>query len=114
MDTASTIALAVAGLLSPVIVQVTKQYVPLAWRAVFSLCVAVLLGVVAVAITGGFHSTTVGVALAAVVGVSQTVYAAIQKIVDGTTAAAAAAQAPKVAITAAPPVVSIDDGHHTA
>lgn len=90
MNIAITLATAIAGLVSPALTQVVKQYVPAAWRATFAAAVAVALGVLTLWATGGFAHTTWALALAAVVGVSQALYAVIDKIVDGSKAAAAA------------------------
>jgi ABC-type uncharacterized transport system permease subunit len=90
MNTAITLATAIAGLVSPALTQVVKQYIPAAWRPTFAATVAVALGCLALWATGGFSHTTWALALAAVVGVSQALYAVIDKIVDGSKAAAAA------------------------
>lgn len=96
MDTATTIALALAGLVvSPGVTQITKQYIPVAWRATYALGISIVFAVVAEAVTGGFHNTTAAVAIPAVIGVAQAVYAIIGKVVDGTTAASAAAKTPE-------------------
>ena len=83
MDTditqATAWAMAVAGFISPVIVQVIKKYIPSGWTEVFAIGISLILGTVAVAATGGFDHTTWGVALLGVVGVAQFVYAAVNK-----------------------------------
>ena len=86
MDTditqATAWAMAVAGFVSPVIVQIIKQYIPAGWTEVFAIGISLILGTVAVAATGGFDHTTWGVALLGVVGVAQFVYAAVNKALD--------------------------------
>ena len=72
-------AMAIAGFISPVIVQIIKKYIPSGWTEVFAIGVSIIIGTAAVAATGGFDHTTWGVALAGVVGVAQVVYAAVNK-----------------------------------
>lgn len=83
MDTditqATAWAMAIAGFISPVIVQIIKKYIPAGWTEVFAIVVSVIIGAAAVAATGGFDNTTWGIALAGVVGVAQVVYAAVNK-----------------------------------
>lgn len=86
MDTditqATAWAMAVAGFVSPVIVQLVKKYIPAGWTEVFAIGISAILGAVAVAATGGFDHTTWGVALVGVIGVAQVVYAAVNKGLD--------------------------------
>ena len=83
MDTditqATAWAMAIAGFISPVIVQLVKKYIPAGWTEVFAIGISLILGAAAVAATGGFDHTTWGVALLGVVGVAQFVYAAVNK-----------------------------------
>ena len=72
-------AMAIAGFISPVIVQIIKKYIPSGWTEVFAIGISIILGAAAVAATGGFDHTTWGIALAGVVGVAQVVYAAVNK-----------------------------------
>ena len=70
---AETIAVAIVGLVAPVFVQVVKPILPDNMTALFSL-----------AAVGGFnHGYTWGVLLVAVVGVSQTVYTAVNQVMGG-------------------------------
>ena len=83
MDTditqATAWAMAIAGFISPVIVQLVKKYIPAGWTEVFAIGISLIIGAAAVAATGGFDHTTWGVALLGVVGVAQFVYAAVNK-----------------------------------
>ena len=72
-------AMAIAGFISPVIVQLVKKYIPAGWTEVFAIGISIIIGAAAVAATGGFDNTTWGIALAGVVGVAQVVYAAVNK-----------------------------------
>ena len=72
-------AMAIAGFISPAIVQLVKKYIPAGWTEVFAIGISIILGAAAVAATGGFDHTTWGIALAGVVGVAQVVYAAVNK-----------------------------------
>ena len=80
---ANIIATAIVGLVAPVIVQAVKQDVPDDMTAMFSLVVSLILGVIAVGATGGFRGYSWGVLLTAVVGVSQTVYTALNQALSG-------------------------------
>ena len=86
MDTditqATAWAMAIAGFISPVIVQIIKKYIPAGWTEIFAIGISLILGAAAVAATGGFDHTTWGVALLGVVGVAQFVYAAVNKALD--------------------------------
>ncbi|MFT8637868.1 MAG: hypothetical protein ABF811_07910 [Pseudoclavibacter sp.] len=73
--------------------QLGKQYIPVAWRATYALGISVIFAVVAETVTGGFHDTAAAVAIPAVIGVAQGVYAIIGKVIYGTTAASATAKA---------------------
>ena len=72
-------AMAIAGFISPAIVQLVKKYIPAGWTEMFAIGISVVIGAAAVAATGGFDHTTWGIALAGVVGVAQVVYAAVNK-----------------------------------
>ena len=72
-------AMAIAGFISPAIVQLVKKYIPAGWTEVFAIVISVIIGASAVAATGGFDHTTWGIAIAGVVGVAQVVYAAVNK-----------------------------------
>lgn len=86
MDTqlATTVATAIVGIIAPVLTQIFKRFVPPEWVQVFSLIVSVVLGLIAVGVTGGFASGyTVAAVILAVVAVSQIIYSAINKAVAG-------------------------------
>lgn len=80
---ANIVATAIVGLVAPVIVQAVKSDVPDDLTALFSLVISLILGVVAVGATGGFQGHSWGVLLAAVVGVAQTVYTALNQALGG-------------------------------
>lgn len=80
---ANIIATAIVGLVAPAIVQAVKPSVPDDMTAMFSLVVSLILGVIAVGATDGFHGYSWGVLLTAVVGVSQTVYTALNQALSG-------------------------------
>ena len=80
---ATTLATAIVGLVTPIIIQVSKQYIPTGWTEVYALAVSILLGALAIAATNGFHGYAWGVTLTAVVGVSQAVYAIVNKATAG-------------------------------
>ena len=85
INTATVAATLIVGFLAPVIVQVSKKYIPSGWTALYSTAVSLLLSVIAVGATGGFDHTSWGVALLATVGVAQTVYAAVNAALNGKT-----------------------------
>lgn len=81
---AETIAVAIVGLVAPVIVQSVKPVLPENMTALFSLAVSLILGVLAIGSVGGFnHGYSWGVLLVAVVGVSQTVYTTLNQVLGG-------------------------------
>lgn len=81
---AETIAVAIAGFVTPVFVQVVKSIIPDNMTALFSLAVSVVLGLLAISAVGGFnHGYTWSVLLVAVVGVAQTVYTTVNQVMDG-------------------------------
>lgn len=81
---AETIAVAIVGLVTPVFVQVVKPILPDNMTALFSLAVSVVLGMLSIGAVGGFnHGYTWGVLLVAVIGVSQTVYTAVNQVMGG-------------------------------
>ena len=83
ISTATALATAIVALVAPVLTQVCKRYIPSEWVGSFAVAVAVLLGVIAIGATGGFDSAAWGVALAAVVGVSNAVYQAVNRACGG-------------------------------
>lgn len=84
-DQQAALAVAVAGLLSPWIIQICKLWIPKDWRASFALVVSMLIAGGAIAVSGGFNGGLNAVVVMSVVGVSQTVYAAVSRLVDVTT-----------------------------
>lgn len=84
IQTATVIVTALIGLCSPIIVQVSKQYIKDGWTESFSVVVSIILGLVAVALVGGFTSVySVAGIVSAVVAVSQIAYTLINKAVGG-------------------------------
>lgn len=80
---ATTIASAIVALIAPALVQAFKKYIPADFTGLVSLGVSIVLGVVAIAATGGFHGYGWGVVLAGVVGVAQTVYTLVNQALEG-------------------------------
>lgn len=80
---ATTTAGVIVGFLSPVIVQVSKRFIPDGYTELYSVAVSLLLAVLAIGATGGFAHSSWGVVLVAVIGVAQTVYATVNKAVAG-------------------------------
>lgn len=80
---ATALASAIVALAAPAIIQAVKGYIPQRYVPLTSLAVSVVLGALAVAATGGFTHSGWGVVLAAVVGVAQAVYAAINTAANG-------------------------------
>lgn len=80
---ATALASAIVALVAPALVQAFKKYVPADFVGLVSLGVSVLLGVVAIAATGGFSHSGWGVALAGVVGVAQAVYTLVNQAFEG-------------------------------
>lgn len=73
---ASVFAVALAGFLAPLVTQAVKAAIPSGKTEVVGVLISLVLGVVAIAATGGFSSGYSWAALLpAVVGVSQVVYA---------------------------------------
>lgn len=92
-----TIATALIGVLSSIITQVAKRYVPKQWRSLFSLGVSVFIAILSVAIVGlanaiggdpiQLDAATITAVIFGVVGVAQAVYTTVHKLVqdnDGT------------------------------
>ena len=80
---ATTLAAAIVALIAPALIQAFKRYIPDGYTALVSLGASLILGVIAIAATGGFHDTNWGVTLAAVVGVAQTTYTLVNQAFDG-------------------------------
>lgn len=83
ISVATTLASAIVALVAPAFVQAFKKYVPADFTGLVSLGVSILLGVVAIAATGGFHGYGWGVVLAGVVGVAQAVYTLVNQAMGG-------------------------------
>lgn len=83
ISVATTLASAIVAIVAPAFVQAFKKYVPADFTGLVSLGVSILLGVVAIAATGGFHGYGWGVVLAGVVGVAQAVYTLVNHALDG-------------------------------
>lgn len=83
ITSATTLASGVVALIVPALIQAFKKYIPDGYTALVSLAVALVVGVVAVAATGGFEHGSWGVVLAAVVGVSQAVYTVVNQAFGG-------------------------------
>ena len=80
---ATALASAIVALAAPAIIQAVKGYIPARYVGLVSLAASVVLGALAVGATGGFASASWGVVLAAVVGVAQAVYTAINAALGG-------------------------------
>lgn len=80
---ATTLASAIVALIAPAFVQAFKKYIPAEYVGLTSLGVSLLLGVIAVAATGGFEHASWGVVLTAVVGVSQAAYTLVNQAFSG-------------------------------
>lgn len=77
------------GLVASTITQISKRWIPDAWRPIFAAVVAVAVGAVAVALVGGFQGSTWPAAIAAVYGAAQGLYVvtyqlAMRTSVEGT------------------------------
>ena len=83
ISSATAIASAIVALVAPALVQAFKKYIPADFVGLVSLGVSVILGVVAIAATGGFDGYGWGVVLAGVVGVAQAVYTLVNQAFDG-------------------------------
>lgn len=80
---ATTLAGALVALVTPAFVQAFKRYIPTGYTGLVSLAVSLVFGIIAIAATGGFSGNGWGVVLAAVVGVSQTVYTVVNQALGG-------------------------------
>lgn len=83
ISVATTLASAIVALVAPAFVQAFKKYVPADFTGLVSLGVSLLLGVVAIAATGGFNGNGWGIVLAGVVGVAQAVYTLVNQAMGG-------------------------------
>nr|WP_226836084.1 hypothetical protein [Bifidobacterium leontopitheci] len=64
-------------------VRVRRKYIPADYVGLTSLGVSILLGVIAIAVTDGFHGYGWGIVLTGVVGVAQTVYTLVNQAFSG-------------------------------
>lgn len=83
ISAATTLASAIVALVVPAFVQAFKKYIPAGYVGLVSLAASILVGVLAIAATGGFDHASWGVVLAAVVGVAQGVYTLVNQAFDG-------------------------------
>ena len=84
IDQISALAVAIAGLLSPIIIQILKQWIPKDWRAAFAVVLSILIAAGAVVLSKA-PSWSWLVMVTAVVGIAQTVYTIVSKLIDTTT-----------------------------
>lgn len=83
ISAATTLASAIVALIAPALIQAFKRYIPADYVGLVSLAVSLLLGVLAIAATNGFHGYGWGVVLTAVVGVAQGVYTLVNQAFNG-------------------------------
>lgn len=86
------IATAIIGVISSIITQIAKRHVPDKWRSLFALAVSVIVSVASIliataaAMIGGWNLTwdvgTLTTVVFGVIGVAQTIYAAVYKLVS--------------------------------
>ena len=89
------IATAIVGVISSIITQTAKRYIPDKWRSIFALGISVLVAVVSFLIVGltavirgdslNWNAATVTTAIFGVIGVAQAIYAAVYKLVANKT-----------------------------
>lgn len=84
IDQISALAVAIAGLLSPIVIQILKQWVPKDWRAAFAVVLSIVIAAVAVYLSKAPSGSWL-VMVTAVVGIAQTVYTIVSKLIDTTT-----------------------------
>lgn len=84
IDQISALAVAIAGLLSPIIIQILKQWIPKDWRASFAVVLSIVIAAVAVYLSKAPSGSWL-VMVTAVVGIAQTVYTIVSKLIDTTT-----------------------------
>lgn len=83
ISNATTLAAAIVALISPVLTQVFKKYIPEGFTGLTALFISLLLGIVAIAATDGFTGYGWGLVLAAVIGVAQAAYTLINQALGG-------------------------------
>lgn len=84
IDQISALAVAIAGLLSPIVIQIFKQWIPKDWRAAFAVVLSIVIAAVAVYLSKAPSGSWL-VMVTAVVGIAQTVYTIVSKLIDTTT-----------------------------
>lgn len=86
MDISTYVAIgaALVAALGTVITQVSKKYIPKDYRDLYALGVSVVLAGLSLLLGGGFgqSGSTVPVLVFAVIGISQTIYAALKTLLD--------------------------------
>lgn len=75
ISAATTLAAGIVALVAPALIQTFKKYIPADYVGLTSLGVSVLLGVITIAATNGFHGYGWGIVLTGVIGVAQAVHA---------------------------------------
>ena len=83
ISAATTLAAGIVALIAPALVQAFKKYIPADYVGLTSLGVSVLLGVIAIAATNGFHGYGWGIVLTGVIGVAQAVYTLVNQAFSG-------------------------------
>ena len=83
ISAATPLAAGIVALIAPALVQAFKKYIPADYVGLTSLGVSVLLGVIAIAATNGFHGYGWGIVLTGVIGVAQAVYTLVNQAFSG-------------------------------
>ena len=83
MSAATTLAAGIVALVAPALIQTFKKYIPADYVGLTSLGVSVLLGVITIAATNGFHGYGWGIVLTGVIGVAQAVYTLVNQAFSG-------------------------------
>lgn len=84
ISAATTLAAGIVALVAPALIQTFKKYIPADYYVgLTSLGVSVLLGVIAIAATNGFHGYGWGIVLTGVIGVAQAVYTLVNQAFSG-------------------------------
>ena len=76
-------AAGIVALVVPALVQAFKKYIPADYVGLTSLGVSILLGVIAIAATNGFHGYGWGIVLTGVIGIAQAVYTLVNQAFSG-------------------------------
>ena len=79
ISAATTLAAGIVALVAPAF----KKYIPADYVGLTSLGVSILLGVITIAATNGFHGYGWGIVLTGVIGVAQAVYTLVNQAFDG-------------------------------